>query len=206
MEKKYLSRRERIKDLSNKAEGIFHYVGNQNILFRLINTGNALASEINHAVAFFTAFAQKHRMDDVESRETINRIYRITGKLMCDIDIIHAAAGAKIMPEPFEAIDFAYSNEYRALLMEAVRMGLPSDYKGPFQNPNEICLVKPSIAYGGSYQKDPYDDDFFTRFTRQEEPRDRKLVFHCTKSELDAIKRYADIIDVKHTEEEIHHA
>lgn len=37
-----LARRARIKDLSNKAEGIFQYVGNDNVLFRLISTGNKL--------------------------------------------------------------------------------------------------------------------------------------------------------------------
>ena len=44
-----LARRARIKDLSNKAEGIFQYVGNDNVLFRLISTGNKLTSEIGRA-------------------------------------------------------------------------------------------------------------------------------------------------------------
>ncbi len=46
-----LARRARIKDLSNKAEGIFQYVGNDNVLFRLISTGNKLTSDVNYAVA-----------------------------------------------------------------------------------------------------------------------------------------------------------
>lgn len=202
----HLTRLERIKSLSNKAEGIFHYVGNQNILFQLINTGNILASEVNHAVAFFTTFAQRHRMDDQESRETIDCIYRNVGKMMCIIDVIHAAAGAQIVPEPYEAIDFAYSCEYRQLLLEAARMGMPDDYKGTMQNPTEINLRKPSIAYMGEPATDPYDDVFFDNFIRQEEPRDRQIVFRCTKAELDSIKRYAKIIEVSYTEEEIHHA
>ena len=57
-DKKYMTKRERVKDLSNKAEGIYYYIGPQYMLFRLINTGNELASEINHAVAYFTSFAQ----------------------------------------------------------------------------------------------------------------------------------------------------
>ena len=69
-----------------------------------------------------------------------------------------------------------------------------------------VSLVQPGVGYGDGYTPDEYDDDFFARFTRQEEPMDRKLVFRCTKSELDAIKRYANIIDIKFTEEEIHHA
>lgn len=40
-----LARRARIKDLSNKAEGIFQYIGNDNVLFRLISTGNKLTGE-----------------------------------------------------------------------------------------------------------------------------------------------------------------
>lgn len=52
-----LARRARIKDLSNKAEGIFQYVGNDNVLFRLISTGNKLTSDVNYAVALFTGFA-----------------------------------------------------------------------------------------------------------------------------------------------------
>lgn len=201
-----LARRAHIKDLSNKAEGIFQYVGNDNVLFRLISTGNELASDINYAVAMFTDFARYHKMSGPETRNTINAIYRRVGKLMCLIDIIHAAAGEEIMPEPYESIDFCYMTEYRTMLREAVIKGMPDNYKGPQQNPNIISLVKPGIAYGRGYTQDEYDDDFFSNFTRKEEPRDRKIVFRCTKSELDAIKRYANIIDVKYTEEEIHHA
>jgi len=204
--KKRIAKRERIKELSNKAEGIYNYIGPQNMLFRLINAGNSLASEINHAVAYFTNFAQNNCMDDVGSRSVIDTIYRKVGFMMCDIDIIHAAAGAEIMPEPYESIDRCYSIEYSTLLREAVMKGLTPDYKGPQQNPYVVNLVRPSIAYDVRSYKDAYDDDFFDSFTREEEARDRKIVFHCTKSDLDAIKRYANIIDVKYTEEEIHHA
>ena len=58
----------------------------------------------------------------------------------------------------------------------------------------------------GDFDPDEYDDGEFMNFTAQEEARDRKIVFHCTKSELDDIKRYANIIEVKYTEEDIHHA
>ncbi len=53
-----LSRRARVKELSNKAEGIFQYVGTDNVLFRLISTGNELTSDVNHAIALFTNFAR----------------------------------------------------------------------------------------------------------------------------------------------------
>ena len=66
--------------------------------------------------------------------------------------------------------------------------------------------MQPGVGYGDGYTLAEYDDDCFARLTRQEEPRDRKLAFRCTKSELDAIKRYANIIDIKFTEEDIHHA
>ena len=46
-----LSRRARVKELSNKAEGIFQYVGTDNVLFRLISTGNELTSDVNHVHA-----------------------------------------------------------------------------------------------------------------------------------------------------------
>lgn len=59
--KKRIARRERIKDLSNKAEGIYHYIGPQHMLFRLINAGNELASEINHAVAYLPALPRMGR-------------------------------------------------------------------------------------------------------------------------------------------------
>lgn len=206
-----ITKRERIKDLSNKAEGIYHYIGPENMLFRLINAGNRLASEVNRATAYFTEFAQRGYMDDVSSRATIDNIYRLVGSLMCDIDIIHAAGGAEIMPEPYESIDFCYGTEYRTLLHEAVINGLPDNYKGPQQNPNVIDLRKPAMAFKDPMEKldfdpDDYNDGEFMSFTMQEEPRDRKLVFHCTKSDLDEIKRFANIIDVKWTEEEIHHA
>lgn len=200
-----LARRARIKDLSNKAEGIFQYVGNDNVLFRLISTGNKLTSDVNYAVALFTSFARSHQLGSQETRRTIDSIYQRVGQLMCLIDIVHAAAGEEIMPEPYESIDFCYMNEYRTMLREAVIRGMPDDYKGPAQNPYTISLVKPGVNRGNGYTPDEYDDDFFARFTRKEEPRDRKLVFRCTGSELDAIKRYANIIDVKFTEEDIHH-
>ena len=66
-DKKYMTKRERVKDLSNKAEGIYYYIGPQHMLFRLINTGNELASEINHAVAYFTSFAQNGVLYEAEA-------------------------------------------------------------------------------------------------------------------------------------------
>ena len=62
-----LARRARIKDLSNKAEGIFQYVGNDNVLFRLISTGNKLTSDVNYAVALFTGFARSHQLGSASS-------------------------------------------------------------------------------------------------------------------------------------------
>lgn len=208
----FAARRAQVKDLSNKAEGIFQYVGRDNLLFRLINTGNELASAINHAVALFTNFARSGTLGDKVTRDTINSIYRLVGKLLCQIDIIHAAAGEHIMPEPYNSIDFCYMTEYRTLLREAVIKGMPDNYKGIAQNPNRICvkLVKPGVAYYATPPEEDYRDEFyddmFDGFLQKEEPRDRKLVFHCTKVELDAIKRYANIVDIKYTEEEIHHA
>lgn len=81
-----LARRARIKDLSNKAEGIFQYVGNDNVLFRLISTGNKLTSDVNYAVALFTGFARSHQLGSQETRRTIDSIYRRVGELMCLID------------------------------------------------------------------------------------------------------------------------
>lgn len=74
-----------------------------------------------------------------------------------------------------------------------------------------INLVKPSVSFKDPMEKfdfdpDEYNDGEFMSFTEHEEPRDRKIVFHCTKSDLDAIKRFANIIQIKFTEEEIHHA
>ena len=59
-----LSRRARVKELSNKAEGIFQYVGTDNVLFRLISTGNELTSDVNHAIALFTNFARSNQLPD----------------------------------------------------------------------------------------------------------------------------------------------
>lgn len=88
-----LSRRARVKELSNKAEGIFQYVGTDNVLFRLISTGNELTSDVNHAIALFTNFARSNQLPDTVTRSTIDSIYRRVGKLLCLVDIIHAAAG-----------------------------------------------------------------------------------------------------------------
>ena len=59
-----LSRRARVKELSNKAEGIFQYVGTDNVLFRLISTGNELTSDVNHAIALFTNFARSNQLSE----------------------------------------------------------------------------------------------------------------------------------------------
>lgn len=79
---KRLARRASIKELSNKAEGIYYYIKPQNMLFRLISAGNELASAINGAVAYFTHFAQNGSMDDTASREVIDRIYRKVGSMI----------------------------------------------------------------------------------------------------------------------------
>lgn len=163
-----LARRARIKDLSNKAEGIFQYIGNDNVLFRLISTGNKLTSDVNYAVALFTGFARSHQLGSQETRRTIDSIYRRVGELMCLIDIVHAAAGEEIMPEPYESIDFCYMTEYRTMLREAVIRGMPDNYKGPAQNPYTVSLVQPGVGHGNGYTLDEYDDDFFARFTRRE--------------------------------------
>lgn len=208
-----MTKRERIKDLSNKAEGIYQYVGSHDMLFRLIETGNSLASEINHAVALFSNFARSGEVSDFAVRSTINDIYRKVGSLMCDIDIIHAAAGEPIMPDTYKSIDFCYAQEYRILLREAALRGMPENYRGPQQNPYAVDLKKPYIEYidpNDKFDFDPpgYEDSELASMTFPmcEEPRDRKLVFRCTKAELDDIKRYASIIEVKYTEEDIHHA
>lgn len=142
-----LSRRARVKELSNKAEGIFQYVGTDNVLFRLISTGNELTSDVNHAIALFTNFARSNQLPDTVTRSTIDSIYRRVGKLLCLVDIIHAAAGEQIMPEPYDSIDFCYMMEYREMLHEAVIRGMPDNYKGVYQNPYRIKLAKPAIAY-----------------------------------------------------------
>lgn len=213
MNQQRMTKRERIKDLSNKAEGIYQYVGSQNMLFRLIETGNQLASEINHTVALFSNFARTGTVSDFSVRNTINTIYRKVGTLMCEIDIIHAAAGEEVMPDTYKSIDFCYAQEFRLLLREATLRGMPENYIGRQQNPYEISLRKPVFAFFDPDDKfgfDPpdYDDSEFASMTfpSHEEARDRKLVFRCTKAELDDIKRYASIIEVKYTEEDIHHA
>lgn len=67
-----LSKRARVKELSNKAEGIFQYVGTDNVLFRLISTGNELTSDVNHAIALFTNFARSNQLPDTVTRSTID--------------------------------------------------------------------------------------------------------------------------------------
>ena len=163
-----LSRRARVKELSNKAEGIFQYVGTDNVLFRLISTGNELTSDVNHAIALFTNFARSNQLPDTVTRSTIDSIYRRVGKLLCLVDIIHAAAGEQIMPEPYDSIDFCYMMEYREMLHEAVIRGMPDNYKGVYQNPYRIKLAKPAIAYeiNGRFDPDEFDDGEFASFTQ----------------------------------------
>lgn len=87
-----LARRARIKDLSNKAEGIFQYVGNDNVLFRLISTGNKLTSDVNYAVALFTGFARSHQLGSQETRRKSTRF--IAGS------VSSCASSTSFMPLP----------------------------------------------------------------------------------------------------------
>ena len=74
-----LARRARIKDLSNKAEGIFQYIGNDNVLFRLISTGNKLTSDVNYAVALFTGFARSHQLGSRRPAAQSTRFIAVSG-------------------------------------------------------------------------------------------------------------------------------
>lgn len=82
-----------IKDLSNRAEGIYQFVGGQNMLYRMICNGNDLASAVNHGVSLFTRFTVDHRLPSMEMRETVSAILVKVGDLLCDLDILIAAAG-----------------------------------------------------------------------------------------------------------------
>lgn len=192
-----------IKDLSNRAEGIYQFVGGQNLLCRMICNGNDLASAVNHGVSLFTRFAVDHRLPSMEMRETVSSILAKVGDLLCDLDILIAAAGERIAPEPSKRVDAAYMTEYRLLLREAVMGGLPDDYTGPAQNPYQISLTKPAVAFGGRFDPDEFDDGTYMAFTANEEPRDRCLILRCTGPELDSIQRYCDVLHVNYKEKEL---
>ena len=135
-----LARRARIKDLSNKAEGIFQYVGNDNVLFRLISTGNKLTSDVNYAVALFTGFARSHQLGSQETRRTIDSIYRRVGELMCLIDIVHAAAGEEIMPEKNQTpIEMLNQN---AAVVQSIEVPAPVAPTAPAQSPRQSYAEK----------------------------------------------------------------
>lgn len=192
-----------IKDLSNRAEGIYQFVGGQNLLCRMICNGNDLASAVNHGVSLFTRFSMEHRLPSMEMRETVSTILAKVGDLLCDLDILIAAAGEHIAPEPSKRVDASYMMEYRMLLREALMGGMPDDYTGTAQNPYRISLTKPAVAFGGRFDPDEFDDGTYMAFTTQEEPRDRCLILRCTGPELDAIQRYCDVLHVNYKEKEL---
>lgn len=192
-----------IKDLSNRAEGIYQFVGGQNMLYRMICNGNDLASAVNHGVSLFTRFTVDHRLPSMEMRETVSAILVKVGDLLCDLDILIAAAGEHIAPEPSKRVDASYMMEYRMLLREALMGGMPDDYTGTAQNPYRISLTKPAVAFGGRFDPDEFDDGTYMAFTAQEEPRDRCLILRCTGPELDAIQRYCDVLHVNYKEKEL---
>lgn len=138
-----------IKDLSNRAEGIYQFIGGQNMLYRMICNGNDLASAVNHGVSLFTRFTVDHRLPSMEMRETVSAILVKVGDLLCDLDILIAAAGEHIAPEPSKRVDASYMMVYRMLLREALMGGMPDDYAGTAQNPYRISLTKPAVAFGG---------------------------------------------------------
>ena len=192
-----------IKDLSNRAEGIYQFVGGQNMLYRMICNGNDLASAVNHGVSLLTRFTVDHRLPSMEMRETVSAILVKVGDLLCDLDILIAAAGEHIAPEPSKRVDASYMMEYRMLLREALMGGMPDDYAGTAQNPYRISLTKPAVAFGGRFDPDEFDDGTYMAFTAQEEPRDRCLILRCTGPELDAIQRYCDVLHVNYKEKEL---
>lgn len=192
-----------IKDLSNRAEGIYQFIGGQNMLYRMICNGNDLASAVNHGVSLFTRFTVDHRLPSMEMRETVSAILVKVGDLLCDLDILIAAAGEHIAPEPSKRVDASYMMEYRMLLREALMGGMPGDYAGTAQNPYRISLTKPAVAFGGRFDPDEFDDGTYMAFTAREEPRDRCLILRCTGPELDAIQRYCDVLHVNYKEKEL---
>lgn len=191
-----------IKSLSNKAEGIYHYIGPQNTLMGLISAGNELASAVNKAVALFIQLERGGLMPGWQTRDAIHDITIHMGSLLCYLDVIHAAAGEPIQPEVSDAVQHAYKAKYQELLRQAVIAGMPDDYKGPAQNPYTVKLRKPGIAYMGDFA-DAFDDGEFESFTGEEEPRDRCLKVRCTGTEYESIKRYCYALELKPYEEDL---
>lgn len=191
-----------LKALSNKAEGIYHYIGPQNTLMAMIQAGNQLASAVNHAVAVFIRFNQSGTLSDWETRSVVNQVVIHMGDLLCLLDVIHAAAGELIHPEVSDAVQHAYQAKYQELLRQAVINGLPDDYKGPEQNPYIIDVRKPAIAFMGEFDDD-FDTGEFENFTGEEEPRERCLKVRCTGGEFESIKRYCYALELKPYEEDL---
>lgn len=191
-----------IKDLSNKAEGIFHYVGNNNVLFRIISTGNRLTSDVNESVALFNRFIQRGHIGDWETENIFRKIYHHMGALICLLDIVRAASGQEIDPEISKSIDISYKIEYQTMLHEAIIKGLKDDYKGFMQNPHYIPLVKPAIAFGGEFDSHEFDDGTYASFIGEEEPRDRRLTVRCTSDEWKLIWSYCKHLQLNAKEEE----
>lgn len=191
-----------LKSLSNKAEGIYHYIGPQNTLMAMIQEGNQLASAVNNAVAVFIRFNRDGTLSDWETRSMINRVVIHMGNLLCLLDVIHAAAGELIHPEVSDAVQHAYQCKYQELLRQAVINGLPDDYKGPEQNPYIVNLRKPAIAFMGEFDDD-FDTGEFESFASEEEPRERCLKVRCTGGEFESIKRYCYALELKPYEEDL---
>lgn len=191
-----------IKSLSNKAEGIYHYIGPQNTLMAMIQEGNELASAVNNAVALFIGFDRTGKLPDWETRTAIERIATHMGNLLCLLDIIHAAAGELIRPEVADAIQHSYRVKYHEFLRQAIINGMPDDYKGPQQNPYVVNVRKPTIAFMGDFADD-FDDGEYEGFVGEEEPRDRCLKVRCTGTEYESIKRYCFALGLKPYEEDL---
>lgn len=191
-----------LKALSNKAEGIYHYIGPQNTLMAMIQEGNQLASAVNNAVAVFIRFNESGTLSDWETRSVIDRVVIHMGNLLCLLDVIHAAAGELIHPEVSDAVQHAYQCKYQELLRQAVINGLPDDYKGPEQNPYIVNLRKPAIAFMGEFDDD-FDTGEFENFTSEEEPRERCLKVRCTGGEFESIKRFCQMLELKPYEEDL---
>lgn len=131
-------------DMQDKAEGVVRYVLRDDLIYRIIAGCEGVNAEVSKATRFFMRCKVDNFTTVAEARDRIQALCHAVGEALCNYDLMLAASGLCADDDHLNSIMASYCMEWNSLVNQAVRNGMPRDYKA---YSNEIfCLKRPAFA------------------------------------------------------------